>query len=80
MAGAVVRAGLSPDIHSNAQCGSPITAGQASHLGGILDVYCGPPLRALYVSVDIPDTEEHLQLREVEIEELKVNPCESDES
>ena len=79
LSNAVVRAGTSKDIHTNTRCGSAITAEQAKIKGGVLAVYCGPPLSGRYVSVNIPGRNEYLQLREVEIYELDVNQCESDE-
>ncbi|XP_071793021.1 uncharacterized protein [Asterias amurensis] len=79
LSNAVVRAGTSKCIHTNTRCGSAITAEQAKIRGGVLAVYCGPPLSARYVSVNIPGRKEYLQLREVEIYELDVNQCESDE-
>ncbi|XP_071793024.1 uncharacterized protein [Asterias amurensis] len=79
LADAVVRAGTNKNIHKNAQCGSAITADQAKIPGGDLAVYCQRPLKARYVSVNIPGRKEWLHLREVEIYELDVDPCESDE-
>ena len=66
---AVVRAGTSNDIKSNAQCGNPVTAEQAQPLGGIIEFNCDPPLLARYVSVDIP-TKSFLQICEVTVKEL----------
>ncbi|XP_071793344.1 uncharacterized protein [Asterias amurensis] len=79
LANAVVRVGTEKDINQNAQCGLSITKDQAKIVGGDLAVYCGPPLSGRYVSVNIPGRKEYLQLREVEIYELDVNQCESDE-
>ena len=74
-----MRVGAEKDIHQNARCGLSITKDQAKIIGGVLAVYCGPPLSGRYVSVNIPGRKEYLQLREVEIYELDVNQCESDE-
>ena len=71
---AVVRAGPISDVVSNAQCGSQVTAAQASTRGGTIEFVCDSPLRARYVSVDIPATSP-LQLCEVTVEEIPLKQC-----
>ena len=72
---AVVRAGMNTDIHSNNQCGSPVTASQAQPLGGVIIFDCWPLVRARYISVDLQDRTNYLQLREVEVEEIIADTC-----
>ncbi|XP_038068540.1 pentraxin fusion protein-like [Patiria miniata] len=71
---AIVRAGSRETVIGNQACGAPITADQAQPLGGTIVVECGRPLRARYVSVDIPGTAT-LQLCEVYVEVLSSGQC-----
>ncbi|XP_033633077.1 uncharacterized protein LOC117294678 [Asterias rubens] len=71
---AVVRAGLNVDVITNHQCGSAVTADQAQPLGGTIEFACESPLRARYISVDIP-TGGYLQLCEVTVEKLPLDRC-----
>ncbi len=71
---AVVRAGLKSDVITNPQCGSAVTADQAQPLGGTIHFICDSPLRARYISVDIP-TGGYLQLCEVTVSELPLDRC-----
>ncbi|XP_038061373.1 uncharacterized protein LOC119732074 [Patiria miniata] len=67
--GAQVRAGMSGTVTQNAACGAPVTSTQAQPLGGTIEIDCDKPLRARYVSVDIPGTAT-LQLCEVYVDVL----------
>ena len=71
---AVVRAGISARVTDNEACGSPVTAAQAAPLGGTIEFECEHPLRARYVSVDIPGSAT-LQLCEVTVRELPLDQC-----
>ena len=71
---AVVRAGTSDVATDNPTCGSAVTAAQAAPLGGTIVFECAQPLRARYVSVDIPGSAT-LQLCEVEVEEMVPGIC-----
>ncbi|XP_022080918.1 uncharacterized protein LOC110973946 isoform X3 [Acanthaster planci] len=71
---AMVRAGTSETVTANQACGAPITATQAEPLGGTIEIKCDRPLRARYVSVDIPGTAT-LQLCEVSVEVLSSPDC-----
>ncbi|XP_038060916.1 pentraxin fusion protein-like [Patiria miniata] len=75
--GANVRAGNSPTATDNPTCGSAVTAAQAKPLGGTIQMDCPTPLRARYISVDIPRTGT-LQLCEVTVEELSLDQCETE--
>ncbi|XP_038071546.1 uncharacterized protein LOC119740350 [Patiria miniata] len=72
--GAQVRAGLSGIATQNAACGPPVTSSQAQPLGGTIEIDCDHPLRARYVSVDIPGTAT-LQLCEVFVDVLSSRSC-----
>ena len=74
LAGAVVRAGASTAPTENPVCGSPVTVAQASSWGGTIEFECSTPLRARYVSVDIPGAAV-LQLCEVKVEEIPIDIC-----
>ncbi|XP_038074120.1 pentraxin fusion protein-like [Patiria miniata] len=74
LTGAVVRAGDSPTATDNPTCNSPVTAAQAQPLGGTIVFDCSSPLRARYISVDIPGTAT-LQLCEVTVEEVALDQC-----
>ncbi|XP_033646190.1 uncharacterized protein LOC117305429 [Asterias rubens] len=50
--GAVARAGLSPNVTDNQQCGLPATAEQ-SQPGAVIIFICDPSITAKYVSLDI---------------------------
>ncbi|XP_038059850.1 uncharacterized protein LOC119730865 isoform X5 [Patiria miniata] len=71
---AQVRAGLSGTVTQNPACGAPVTISQAQPLGGIVEIDCDRPLRARYVSVDIPGTAT-LQLCEVYVDVLSSGGC-----
>ncbi|XP_071785213.1 uncharacterized protein [Asterias amurensis] len=71
---AVVRVGLNSDVLTNDQCGSAVTAAQASPLGGTIEFNCESPMRAQYISVNIPSGGT-LQLCEVTVEELPLEEC-----
>ncbi|XP_022090826.1 pentraxin fusion protein-like [Acanthaster planci] len=71
---AIVRAGTYKTVAANQACGAPITARQAQPLGGTIEIKCDRPLRARYVSVDIPGTAT-LQLCEVSVEVLSSPDC-----
>ena len=67
---AVVRAGTNHNITENGQCGSPVTAAQAQPFGATVEIQCETPIKARYVSVDIPSEQAILQLCEVTVEEI----------
>ncbi|XP_022096525.1 uncharacterized protein LOC110982445 [Acanthaster planci] len=71
---AVVRAGPSTNITLNPTCGSPVTAEQAAPRGGLIEIHCDPPLRARYVSVDIPVVT-ILNFCEVTVKEIPFDKC-----
>ncbi|XP_038046791.1 fucolectin-like, partial [Patiria miniata] len=71
---AVVRAGPSTNVTNNPTCGSPVTAEQAAPPGGLIEMACEPPLRARYVSVDIPVVT-ILNFCEVTVKELPLSKC-----
>ena len=74
MAGAVVRAGQSITPTNNPACGSPVTPAQAAIAGGTIHIKFNTPMRARYVSVDIPGSGV-LQLCEVMVEEYPIHIC-----
>ncbi len=66
--GAVVRAGLNgSDFEANDQCGSAVTQAQAKVRGGTVEINCGSPLMAQYISINKP-REGFLILCEVTVE------------
>ena len=73
---AVVRAGTNSTPTDNPACGSPVTAAQAAPLGAKISFECDQPLRARYVSVDIPYSDKgFLQLCEVTVKETSLDHC-----
>ena len=74
LAGAIVRVGTEFTPYCNQACGSPVTAAQAAPLGGTIEIECSIPLKARYVSVDIPG-EAMLQLCEVKVDEIPIDLC-----
>ena len=75
----MVRAGVSQFYNLNERCGVPVEPHLTKKYGGVIDVYCDPPLLASEVNVVLP-YRQYLQLHEVKLEEYPIERCQQLES
>ncbi|XP_071809832.1 uncharacterized protein [Asterias amurensis] len=69
--GAVARAGLSPNVTDNQQCGLPATVEQ-SKTGAVITFKCDPAVTAKYVSLDIDTSQPLVVYAVLEVAEVTV--------